>query len=140
MARVIVGVDGSEGSRRALVQAAIQAELRGEPLLVVIGWSLSVVPNPYPIAIDPKPYERNAENTVEQMTAELRLGHPGLAIETEVVNDDPRQALIERVHPDDLLVVGTRGHGGVVGLLLGSVATYCIRHAPCPVLVVPPAA
>ena len=56
-----------------------------------------------------------------------------------VVEGHPAQVLIDAADGATLLVVGRRGHGGVVGLLLGSVARACTEHAPCPVVVVPPA-
>jgi len=54
-----------------------------------------------------------------------------------LVQSDGRDALMSQLEADDLLVIGTRGLGGVLGLVLGSVASYCIRNAPCPVIVVP---
>lgn len=60
----------------------------------------------------------------------------GVEIERLVIQGAAAAILVSAVGPRDLLVVGSRGHGGFVGLLLGSVSQQCVQHAPCPVVVV----
>jgi nucleotide-binding universal stress UspA family protein len=140
MSRVVVGIDGSPASERALRLALEQARQRGETVLAIAAWGPPMVPMPYPIAVDPYDYEHAAQQTLDRAIEGLGAdADNGVLIEREAVKLDARDALVSRVRPDDLLVVGTRGLGGVAGLVLGSVASYCIRHAPCPVLVVPDA-
>jgi nucleotide-binding universal stress UspA family protein len=138
VARVVVGVDGSPASHEALTRAAAEAELRHLPLCIVTAWTIPIVATPYLIDPDPTPFAQGAKQLLEELVDEVKTAYPSMTIDPDTVCDDARSALLDRVEPDDLLVVGSRGHSGVVGLLLGSVATYCVNHAPCPVLVVPP--
>lgn len=62
---------------------------------------------------------------------------PGVEVEQSVLEGTPAQVLVEAAQGADLLVVGTRGHGGFTGLLLGSVSQQAAHHAPCPVVIVP---
>ena len=134
--RVVVGVDGSEPSQRALEWAAIEARMRAVPMLIVTAWLLPA--SPYPIDLDAGSYGQAAEALLERSLLDVRsLADGALEVELRAVHDDARSALMDVVTVDDLLVVGSRGGGSIAGLLLGSVASYCVRHAPCPVLVVP---
>lgn len=65
----------------------------------------------------------------------LRAKHPGVKIESRVVEGHPAPVLVEASKGADLLVVGSRGHGEFAGMLLGSVSEHCVSNAPCPVLV-----
>jgi nucleotide-binding universal stress UspA family protein len=137
VSRIIVGLDGSSSARRAVEVGVDEAKLRGRPLVLVNAWSPPMVSTPYPIAYDPYTFEEPAQKLVDEAAAEIRAGHPELTVETVLVQSDARDALMSQLEADDLLVIGTRGLGGVLGLVLGSVASYCIRNAPCPVIVVP---
>lgn len=135
--RVVIGLDGSSTARVALGVAEDEAALRAVPLVIVTAWSPPSVSTPYPIAYDPETFEQPARQQLDDAAAEVTARHPELVVETVLVQSDARDALMTQLAADDLLVIGTRGLGGVLGLLLGSVASYSIRHAPCPVLVVP---
>jgi nucleotide-binding universal stress UspA family protein len=137
MARVVVGVDGSDTARRALDVAAEQADRLGRSLLVVTAWTTPTTSIAYPISFDPQVYEQAAVDLMDASLAHVAASHPDLIVDSEVVQDDPRRALLSRVDAEDELVVGSQGLSGIVGLLVGSVASYCVAHAPCPVLVVP---
>jgi len=137
--RVLVGVDGSEGSRKALRYAADEAAEHDASLTVLLAYT---VPAP-PVAIgtaQPPPrseqdWRENAENLLQQ-TVQTTIDDPDLKIVTEVVEGPPARALIHASHDADLLVVGTRGHGGFAGMLLGSVSQHLAAHAACTVAVV----
>ncbi len=62
--------------------------------------------------------------------------HPGVEVSAVVTEGDAAKVLVTAAKDADLLVVGTRGHGEIVGILLGSVSEYCTTHARCPVVVV----
>lgn len=143
--RVIVGVHGSIGSLQALRYAAEEARERRVPLVPVIAW----VP-PGGDAAErgrPSPYLRR----VWREEARKRLwtafddglgGLPlGLRVEPHVERGDTGQVLIEIAdQPDDLLVIGTGRRGPLVRAFRKSVGRYCLAHARCPVLAVPPSA
>jgi nucleotide-binding universal stress UspA family protein len=133
---IVVGVDGSEPSRRALRWAADQAKLTGAELNVVTTWeyppTLGWAP-PYPSDFDPNQDARKAL----QDTVEAVLGSdPGVVVHHVVTEGHPAFVLTEAAQGAALLVVGSRGHGAFAGMLLGSVSEYCASHAPCPVVVV----
>jgi nucleotide-binding universal stress UspA family protein len=125
---IIVGVDGSDGSLLALREAAEIAPRLGLPLRAVTVWE-----NPDFVRWD-------AEDDAERQSTAAADGLFGENwpswFDTEVVGGAPADILIEASKHARILVIGTRGHGGIAGLLLGSVSTQCIRQAHCPVLVV----
>jgi nucleotide-binding universal stress UspA family protein len=133
--RIVVGVDGSASSLDALTWAARQAALTSAGLEVVMTWEW---PGSYgwtvPVPDDFDP-ESSVRRTLEEALATVRAAHPGLDIEGKVVNGHPAPVLVEASKHADLLVVGSRGHGEFVGMLIGSVSEYCAGHATCPVLV-----
>jgi len=134
--RIVVGVDGSPSSIRALRWAADQARLTGARLQVLTAWefptSYGWVP-PYPPDFDPS---GDARRSLEEAVAEALGDHLGLEVELVVGEGHPAPLLLEAARGASLLVVGSRGHGGFAGMLLGSVSEHCVRHAPCPVMVV----
>lgn len=138
MGRIVCGVDGSEGSRQALAWAVEEARLRDARLDVVHAWHEPYVGGyPYTIAsFDPGEWEASARQLLERALSEVDAG--GVAVEKLVVHDVAARALIEAAKGADLLVVGTRGRGGFSGLLLGSVSSHVVHHAPCPTVVVRP--
>lgn len=146
---VIVGVDGSAGSYEALRWALAEARLRKTPLRVLHAWIYlhalvpALVGYPYvtrgssePLAADDGTAGRQAAETVlERAIAEL--GEPGdVEVERVIMEGSAAQVLIDAASERDLLVVGSRGHGGFAGLLLGSVSQQCAQHAGCPVVIV----
>jgi nucleotide-binding universal stress UspA family protein len=122
--RIVVGVDGSVPSEEALRWAARQAQLTGARLDVVMAWA---------VANDMGP---EVEEQLERVVNQVRPEFPGIEISGVVQQGWAGGALLAAAEDADLLVVGSRGHGAVVGLLLGSVSEYCVTHAPCPVVVV----
>jgi nucleotide-binding universal stress UspA family protein len=135
--RVVVGVDGSQASKDALRWAARQAQLTGCLLEPVLSWEMSPntygFPTPVPIGYDPA---SNAKELLHE-TVHSVLGEVGdLEVAPSIVEGPAVQALLREAQGAELLVVGTRGHSPVVGMLLGSVSEQCAMRAPCPVVVV----
>ena len=131
---VVCGVDGSEPSKLALAWALRQAQLTGARLRVVTCWEYPVTYGwapPYPEGFDP---EDDVRKTLDDMLAETVAPDAGVEVERVVVEGHPAATLIAQSKDADLLVVGTRGHGGFVGLLVGSVGEHCVTHATCPVV------
>ena len=116
-----------------------EARLRDDQLEAVTAWH-----EPYlggtamvPLPIDPDSLEESHRNRLEIIIAEVRGDDPGPAVEATLVRGTATAALLEVSKGADLLVVGSRGQGGFLGLLLGSVTQQVVSHAPCPVVVVP---
>jgi nucleotide-binding universal stress UspA family protein len=143
MATVVVGVDSSEGAKRALAFALEESRLRGATLLAVHAWSFPAIAASAgmfapPVEFDFEELKRDAEQSLNTVIDEVvGTGH-GVEIERKVVEGAAAQVLTEEARGADLLVVGSRGHGGFTGLLLGSVSQQAAHHAPCPVVIVPP--
>ena len=131
---VVVGVDGSEGSLRALRWAAEEARIRGARLRVLRAWSYADQPEG---GFDPAYDEEAARRVLDESIASLGTDSSGLKIERRIVCDLPARALLDAAADADLLVVGSRGLGGFQGLLLGSVSQQVVHHAPCPIVIVP---
>ncbi|WP_190812907.1 universal stress protein [Saccharopolyspora pogona] len=141
--RIVVGVDGSPGSRAALCWTLRYAEQCGGVVNAVMAW----VPSTF-TEITPMPPALSDEDAVARAEWELRkavdetsaLLATSVPIHREVVRGHAARALLDEAQDEDLLVVGNRGHGGFVGALLGSVSQHCVSHAHCPVVVVRPTA
>ncbi len=133
---IVVGVDGSDPSKRALRWAADQAKLTGATLTVVTTWeyppTLGWAP-PYPSDFDPNEDARKAQ---DETVAEVLGADRSLVTKSEVTEGHPAFVLTQASRGAKLLVVGSRGHGAFTGMLLGSVSEYCASHASCPVVVV----
>ncbi|PZR79802.1 MAG: universal stress protein [Candidatus Aeolococcus gillhamiae] len=147
---VVVGVDGSAGARAALRWALAEARLRQAPLRIVHAWTYgfaggAAAGDAYfgylasypPLGNDVTDALRQAaEDVLTAAIAEVVDGDADVQIERQLIEGGPAQILVGAVGHDDLLVVGSRGHGGFADLLLGSVSLQCVHHAPCPVVVV----
>ena len=134
--RVVVGVDGSDASRLALDRAVDQAVLTGAALEAVTAWAWPGSTGwtlPLPDDYDP---EADATAMLEESLVPVRVAHPELEVLTVVAEGSPSALLVKASEGADLLVVGSRGHGGFTGKLLGSVSEHCTRSAGCPVMVV----
>jgi nucleotide-binding universal stress UspA family protein len=137
--RIVVGVDGSHGSKTALRWALTQAQLTGATVEAVAAWQSPAMIG-YSYGWVPLPYEGEsiaaaAEKVLADTVADL-AGAPDRT-RTTVTEGPPAQVLLKAATGADLLVVGSRGHGAFAGMLLGSVSQHCVQHAPCAVVVVP---
>jgi nucleotide-binding universal stress UspA family protein len=135
--RIVVGVDGSEPSIRALRWAARQAGLTGDALEAVISWEYPAAGWATMVAAIPADFDPQAlAAQVLEETLEQTLGDEAAAITRTVLIGNPAQALMDRSDGASLLVVGDRGYSGFKATLLGSVGLHLAQHAPCPVVVV----
>jgi len=136
---VLVGVDGSRGSRRALTWAAAEAAEHGAELIVVHVWERTLPPasgNPSVPAGDATDSSQSAADDLVQIIKEELGEDPPVVAQPRVKRGRVAEVLIEESAGVDLLVVGTRGHGGFAGLVLGSVSQHVAAYAQCPVTVV----
>jgi nucleotide-binding universal stress UspA family protein len=134
--RIVVGVDGSAPSKAALAWAVRQAKLTGAVVEAVIAWRYpGTYGYPSPIADDAN-YEELAARVVTDAIAEVAGPGAPAEITSEVVEGNPAAALLAASQGAELLVVGSRGHGGFVEALLGSVSQHCVHHAACPVVII----
>lgn len=147
MGRIVVGVDGSAPSLEALAWAAAEAGRRGSRLLAVL-----VHPDPIAVravAAAPMPtwsaeletaaHEHAEAILRDALTRTFPSGDPP-ALEVAVLEGDPATRLIALSHDAELVVVGSRGHGAISSVLMGSVSRTVASRSCCPVVIVPPAA
>ena len=132
--RILVGVDGSPNSAKA-IDWAIDFAHAGDTVVLLSSWSPVVVPAE--MAMTYTYDDTAAKGVLEAEVARVAAAAQAreVVISSVFENNDPRVSLLNT--PADLIVVGSRGHGGVVGLLLGSVADYVSRHSKVPVVIVP---
>jgi len=135
-ARVVVGVDGSAESAQALRWASRLTQATGGHLEVVIAWQ-------YPAGFlygmglpDGWRPDVNASSALHQLLDDVFGSSRPAGLVATVIEGHPAQVLVDASDGARLLVVGSRGHGGVAGLLLGSVSRICAERSKCPVLVV----
>jgi nucleotide-binding universal stress UspA family protein len=142
MAVIVVGVDHSAGAKAALRFALEEAKLRGATLRVVHAWQYGYIgatglEGVYPaLGGDIKEFRDGAETALEETLREAIPETDTVEIERRLVEGRPAAVLIDESQGAELLVVGSRGHGGFAGLLLGSVSQQCAHHAACPVVIV----
>ncbi|MGX7678907.1 universal stress protein [Jatrophihabitans sp. DSM 45814] len=134
-AHIVVGVDGSEPSRQALLWAVQYAALIGATVDTVISWSYPAVYGIGAIATDWNP-EAEARQTLADTVSSVLGEKVPLTLTQSVREGNAAQVLLDETKDAQMLVVGSRGHGGFAGLLLGSVSANCAEHAQCPVLVI----
>lgn len=132
--RIVVGVDGSESSKQALRWAIRQAELTGGSVDAVTAWHYPSTYGLAPVA-DGADLEGDAKQILTEALAEVSDLAPEVRVEPLIAEGHPATVLLQAAKGADLLVIGSRGHGGFTSALLGSVSLYCVLHAHCPVLV-----
>jgi len=136
--RIIVGVDASHSARSALRWALDAGRRHGCPVTVMYVCPTDVPPVTRPMAFDPKlpDFEEVMRRWVENEISECRAEGDVTVAVSQVRHGSAAAGLLFEAGPEDLLVVGSRGHGGFVGLVLGSVASQCTKHARGAVVVV----
>jgi nucleotide-binding universal stress UspA family protein len=132
--RIVVGVDGSDQSKAAMDWAVEESWLRKAEIQALTAWSFPYVSDALGTAWDYEIFQKDAQAILE---AELeRVKDRGVPVTGKIVEGNPASALIDASRGAGLVVVGSRGHGGFTGMLLGSVSHQTIHHAHCPVLVI----
>ncbi len=146
MKTIVVGVDGSDGGRAALDFATEEAALRGAQLKVVTVWEIPVAvvtsvvaDSGYLQQVVAEGQQRAEAIAAEAVTRAAQL-EPSVPCEARVLRGQEAKIILEEARDAILVVVGSRGHGGFTGLLLGSVSQQVVHHAHCPVTVVPASA
>jgi nucleotide-binding universal stress UspA family protein len=141
MPGIIVGIDGSAHSARALEWAIKEGALQHAPVTVITVNSVPASPwtgNPTVLAQDPAELEKlrqAAEELTVKVTSQLDGAQPA-SVTVRAMNGFPARELIDASQHADLVVVGSRGVGGFARLLMGSVSDQVTHHAHCPVMVV----
>lgn len=134
--RIVVGADGSASSIEALRWAAKIAAQTGAKISVIVCWQFPQGYGMSSATSDWNPRAEAAETLADLLTRAFGDKKPD-GLSTCIREGHPAQVLVEDSVGADMLVVGSRGHGGFVGMLLGSVSAYCAVHGQCPVVVVP---
>jgi nucleotide-binding universal stress UspA family protein len=138
--RIVVGVDGSPASLDALRWAVAQAELTGASVQAVQAWQYPAVVTGYawaPVAmIEAADLQEAGQKAVKAAVRSVVDPASDVPVTTLVRAGHAAHVLLDVSDGADLLVVGSRGHGGFSGALLGSVSQHCVQHARCPVVVI----
>jgi nucleotide-binding universal stress UspA family protein len=142
---VVVGVDGSEPATTALTFAFAEAHRLGTAVVAVHAWSMSLPTGPADAAAiamaagdDRARFQHTAQQVLTDAVADHRLTYPDVPVTERLIEASPAGALLEAVADPAMIVVGSRGHGGFTGLLLGSTSQSVLHHATCPVAVIRP--
>jgi nucleotide-binding universal stress UspA family protein len=141
--RVVVGIDSSPRSEPALRYAFDYADVHGKPLVVLHAYTLGTFAYPFvPYPVPPYPIAEESARIRAEATrsAENSLGlwtekYPEVEVSVQVVEGPAAHELVDASRTAGLLVVGTRGRGGLTGMLLGSVSHAVLRHAHSPVVI-----
>lgn len=134
MQKIVVGVDGSESAKQAVEWALAHASAE-DVVVIAHTWSIPAMSGYELPAANLGDFEVAARRLVSDLAAEIETSD-GPTIETEARSGHAGLRLTELSTDADMVVVGSRGYGGFRGLLLGSVSTYLVHHAKCPVVVV----
>ena len=140
MDRIVVGVDGSDGSTKALTWALEDARRRGDAKVEAMhAWEPPVLVGSPVGTVPPVPVDGPYDDAAHQLLADVLGGidTSGVTVEPVVVEGPPGAALCERAADATLLVLGSSGHGAMLDALIGSVSQYCAHHAPCPLVLIP---
>jgi nucleotide-binding universal stress UspA family protein len=136
---IVVGIDGSQASREALRWACEEASLRQQHVLALAVW------NVFPVTTDPMlgtaafeaiDAERTTKDTLSQFVTDVRQQHPDIDVNPRVIAGHPAEQLSTLSVGAAMVVVGAQGHGGFLGMLLGSTSRHVLNHSHCTVVVV----
>ncbi|MBQ1049043.1 universal stress protein [Micromonospora sp. C51] len=134
---IVVGVDGSDGGRRALRWAVGEAAERNGTVQAVTAWRWDGLDGGAMVAPNPIEEEERATALLAREIGEVTRGTSATPVSAEVVEGRPADVLTAAARGADLLVLGSHGHGRLRHTVLGSVSEECVRKATCPVVVLP---
>jgi nucleotide-binding universal stress UspA family protein len=139
--KIVVGIDGSDAAKDALRWALDEARLRSDEIVAVHAWeSPPAMPEPGPapgfdlVGILPE-VEEAGERLVKTVVEEVVGDDSGVTVEPVAIQGPAAPVLVDAARDAEMLVVGSRGHGGFTALLLGSVSQQLAHHAPCPLVI-----
>ena len=138
--RIVVGVDGSSSSKAALAWAVRQAERTGGTVEAVTAWHYPVVLGTAfgPATVLPETdFAEVAEHILSQAVSETVDPAGPVKVSCVIREGNAAAILLDAARGADLLVLGSRGHGGLTEALLGSVSQHCVHHAQCPIVIIP---
>jgi nucleotide-binding universal stress UspA family protein len=133
---IVVGVDGSPSSRRALDWAVREAAATTMKIVAVMAWRAPTGYGTGALVASGVEWDQEARALLHSIVEPISASRPEVPIEQRILEGHPAEVLLNQAQDADLLVVGSRGHGGFAGALLGSVSNHCVQHATCPVVVV----
>lgn len=133
--RIVVGVDGSEPSNKALEWAIAEALRSPAVIDVVSAWTFPMVEG-YAFTTSVSDVERLARDVIDAGMSRVAAEAPNIVVRGEIADGEAGPVLVDEAKGADLLVVGARGLAGLARLFLGSVSAYCARHADCTVVIV----
>jgi nucleotide-binding universal stress UspA family protein len=136
---LVVGVDGSVASERALRWALVHATRTGATVDIVAAWHWRPIYGTLIAATTAESVREWTERVVGEMVADARATHPGVPVTATLVEGDAADVLTHAALDGDLIVLGSHHHGRVHHAVLGSTIDACVGRAPCPVVVVPAA-
>ena len=137
--RIVVGVDGSPSAGEALRWAVAQAQLTGDGVEAVIAWHLPLMAGGYawpPVGVLASTDFGALAGRVLASAITAAVPDASVPVTHVVAEGNPAQVLLDASAGADLLVVGSRGHGGFAEALLGSVSQHCVHYAQCPVVII----
>jgi nucleotide-binding universal stress UspA family protein len=133
--RIVVGVDGSESGAKALEWAIQKARQWPAVIDVVTAWTFPMVEG-YAFTHSVDEVEKSARDVLQAAMSRVAEGAPQVTVRGEIADGEAGAVLVDAARGADLLVVGSGRLGGFERLFLGSVSTYCARHAACSVMIV----
>ncbi len=133
--RIVVGIDGSSESARALDWAVTYAEQSGAILDIVTAWMFPMAIG-YAFTTTVAEVRQKAIDLLEEAVRHVAEIAPDVVVRSEANEQPAGPTLVKASEGADLLVVGSRGMGGFEELLVGSIGHYCMRRAPCSVVIV----
>jgi nucleotide-binding universal stress UspA family protein len=137
---IVVGVDGSDGSKLALRWAVQEARWRGAKVVAVGAWEYPYIYAGPADMVPLTPWKEQGPEVLQMLNAEIAAvlaEESPVEVEARVEEGPAARVLLDAAEGAALLVVGSRGRGGFRGLLLGSVSMQCAHHASCPVVIIP---
>lgn len=137
--RIIVGVDGSDHSKEALREGARLAQALDAPVQAIACWhepSVHAASYRYIEELKPETFRAHCQHMLESTLEEVFGQDRPARLSTRLLHGRPAELLVEESNNARMLVVGARGAGGILGMILGSVSSALVSHAHCPVLVV----